>query len=83
MSKDSCAKGIKIFLKKKKKTKSENVVVNDIKISETERKSLIEYRKRYYEIQKKKKKKIARLLNKVSFCSYKSTLGDLIVGGAY
>ena len=57
MSKDSCAKGIKIFLKKKnKKTKSENVVVNDIKISETERKSLIEYRKRCYEIQKKNKK---------------------------
>ena len=37
-------KDIKIFLKKKK---SDNMVVNDTKISEDENQKLVEYRKKY------------------------------------
>ena len=42
-------KDIKIFLKKKK---SDNMVVNDTKISEDENQKLVEYRKKYYRMRK-------------------------------
>ena len=45
-------KDIKMFLKKKKK-KSDNMVVNVTKISQMMKKSLFEYRKKRYRIRKK------------------------------
>ena len=48
MSQKSLVKDIKILLKKKK-TKTENMVMNDQNLSETEKQRLLEYRKKYYE----------------------------------
>ena len=48
MSQRSLVKDIKILLKKKK-TKTENMVMNDQNLSETEKQRLLEYRKKYYE----------------------------------
>ena len=45
-------KDIKMFLKKKKK-KSDNMVMNVTKISQMMKKSLFEYRKKHYRIRKK------------------------------
>ena len=43
--------GIKI-IPKKKKTKSEKVATNDIRTLKYEKQRLVDYRKRYYNIQK-------------------------------
>ena len=50
--KKSLVKGIKIFLKKKKAT-NENIVENDIRISQKMQK-LVKHRKTYYEMRKNK-----------------------------
>ena len=50
--KKSRVKGIKIFLKKKKAT-NENIVENDIRISQKMQK-LVKHRKTYYEMRKNK-----------------------------
>ena len=44
----SLVKDIKILLKKKK-TKTENMVMNDQNLSETEKQRLLEYRKKSYD----------------------------------
>ena len=48
MSQKSLVKDIKILLKKKK-TKTENMVMNDQNLSETEKQRLLEYRKKSYD----------------------------------